>query len=323
MSKSKIKNPRSKTLRQRSGLSLLEVLISMGILLIGLSGVAAMFPAGQYYVMKAAIHDRGAAVGQAAINDLQVRGLLQVDEWQWVDTPEALPVVFDVYTNKQIPGFKRIRLPGLPRLSQTPGRAGGSASEYVFLSRDDIALEFPDDGDQPSRQIGFETDGTGTGLREFRGDYSWMFTVVPQPNTQTDKIKQMDRVLVSAAVFHKRRVRENSNDYEFIQDVQPAGGFGGGIVTFSASGNADRVEEAVQPGNWLMLIDQNNRFYRWYKVLSMWRNKNTGAFTLNVSGPDWAGAINPNATKAMLFTDVVAVYERSLPLERNNPWEWD
>ena len=43
----------------RSGISLTEVLIAMGLLTLGLLGVAAIFPVGGYYMQKATIADNG------------------------------------------------------------------------------------------------------------------------------------------------------------------------------------------------------------------------------------------------------------------------
>ncbi|MEX2167920.1 MAG: prepilin-type N-terminal cleavage/methylation domain-containing protein [Pirellulales bacterium] len=66
---------------RRRGISLTEVLISMGLLAIGLLGVAAMFPVGSYYLLKGEISDRGSAAAQAAFSDLVNRGMLQPEAW--------------------------------------------------------------------------------------------------------------------------------------------------------------------------------------------------------------------------------------------------
>jgi hypothetical protein len=74
----------------RPGISLLEVLISMFVLVIGLLGVAAMFPVGQSYVFKAAQYDRSATLGQAAFNEIRVRGMLRPDRDYWL-RPDSPP----------------------------------------------------------------------------------------------------------------------------------------------------------------------------------------------------------------------------------------
>src|SRR5262245_47698539 len=65
----------------RSGLSLTEVLIAMGILTIGLLSVAAVFPVGSFYMQKAEIADRGSAIAQSVMNDLVSRGMLNPRAW--------------------------------------------------------------------------------------------------------------------------------------------------------------------------------------------------------------------------------------------------
>ena len=60
----------------RRGLSLTEVLISMGILTLGLLGVASVFPVGSYYMQKAEISDKGSAIAQSVFSDLMARGML-------------------------------------------------------------------------------------------------------------------------------------------------------------------------------------------------------------------------------------------------------
>ncbi len=68
----------------RPGLSLLEVLISIGIITIGLLGTLAMFPVGAHKIGKANQYDRSTAVGQGAFHDIITRRLLRPDADAWV-----------------------------------------------------------------------------------------------------------------------------------------------------------------------------------------------------------------------------------------------
>src|SRR3990172_2603879 len=65
-----------------SGITLVEVLISMGILVIGLLSVMAMLPAGSKYMQQGEIADRGAAIAQAAFADLVTKGMLNPEAWR-------------------------------------------------------------------------------------------------------------------------------------------------------------------------------------------------------------------------------------------------
>ena len=72
--------------RHQRAITLVEVLISMGILTIGLLSVAALFPVGGYYMRQGEVQDRGAAVAKAAFADIVARGMLKPESWKmWRD----------------------------------------------------------------------------------------------------------------------------------------------------------------------------------------------------------------------------------------------
>jgi hypothetical protein len=67
----------------RRGISLLEVLISIGILSIGLLATLSLIPAGRTYMYKAAVDDRAAALIPAAFETINTRKLLRVGALSW------------------------------------------------------------------------------------------------------------------------------------------------------------------------------------------------------------------------------------------------
>src|SRR3954468_917079 len=67
--------------QSRLGISLTEVLIVMGIMTVGLLGVASVFPVGGWYMQKAEIADRGSAIAQSVMSDLIARGMLNPSAW--------------------------------------------------------------------------------------------------------------------------------------------------------------------------------------------------------------------------------------------------
>ena len=75
----------------RRGVTLLEVLISMGILLVGLLGAASLFPVGSYFMQRGDIADRGSQIAQQAFADLVTRGI-DPDEWQVWDNGAYRPM---------------------------------------------------------------------------------------------------------------------------------------------------------------------------------------------------------------------------------------
>jgi hypothetical protein len=72
----------------RRAISLTEVLIAMGILTVGLLGVASVFPVGGWYMQRAEIADRGSAIAQSVMSDLVARGMLNPGSW-FVMVPNA------------------------------------------------------------------------------------------------------------------------------------------------------------------------------------------------------------------------------------------
>ena len=71
------------------GISLLEVLISMFVLLFGLMGVAAIFPVGNHYAGRGEQFDRGASLAEAGFADLKARGMLKPEAWYYASKPNA------------------------------------------------------------------------------------------------------------------------------------------------------------------------------------------------------------------------------------------
>lgn len=79
--------------RLRRAITLTEVLISMGILTLGLLGVAALFPVGGFYMQKAEVADRGSAIAQSVMNDVMARGMLNPGAWfVMVPSPATTPI---------------------------------------------------------------------------------------------------------------------------------------------------------------------------------------------------------------------------------------
>ncbi|MFM8494861.1 MAG: hypothetical protein ACKOEM_04965, partial [Planctomycetia bacterium] len=71
--------------RVRAGISLLEVLISIGVLSIGLLSVLALIPAGRLYLKKAAVDDRAAVLVPNAYATMRTLGLFTVNSLSWTN----------------------------------------------------------------------------------------------------------------------------------------------------------------------------------------------------------------------------------------------
>jgi type II secretory pathway pseudopilin PulG len=67
----------------RCGISLLEVLISIGVLAVGLLSVLMIIPLGQITVAQADQADRAAACGRAVMRNMKIRRTLDYRYWYW------------------------------------------------------------------------------------------------------------------------------------------------------------------------------------------------------------------------------------------------
>lgn len=63
------------------GVTLMEVLFAILVLAVGLTGVAALLPAGMHHVSVANQYDRSAACGRAALREVEVRRMLWPQSW--------------------------------------------------------------------------------------------------------------------------------------------------------------------------------------------------------------------------------------------------
>jgi hypothetical protein len=131
--------------RPRSGLSLTEVLIAMGILTLGLLGVASIFPVAGFYMHKADLEDRGAAIARSVMNDVVTRGMHNPRAW-YVMTPPGVPAsATSLNQNWQFPNidgkYCPIRRAPQPPFSPIFSRPFAEAlSEGIRITSDPVML---------------------------------------------------------------------------------------------------------------------------------------------------------------------------------------
>lgn len=77
----------------RRGISLLEVLISMFILLVGLAGIASLLPAGRSEIIQGVKLDYATMIGRNAVRDLRAREMLNPENWTSINNMYNGPAV--------------------------------------------------------------------------------------------------------------------------------------------------------------------------------------------------------------------------------------
>jgi type II secretory pathway pseudopilin PulG len=131
-------------LRSRSGITLIEVLVSMGVLAVGVLGAASLMPLASYYQNEATNFDRGAAAAQAAIHDLQIKNYLSPRRWIFVDPANASTVPFSVEGITGLTGTPVGTAPG-PNANYNPNSAfviDPLGFSYVYALQDS-SVTFP------------------------------------------------------------------------------------------------------------------------------------------------------------------------------------
>lgn len=278
----------------------------MGLMTLGLLGVAAIFPVGGFYMQAGDISDRGGAIAQAALEDAIIQGHLNPANWVTIDVSAIATTTFNsmallekslpakiltpagaaisggsmpVYRNRVAGGAFVIDPIGMSRALEeattnswrvlagtgvdsrvarrfpasrginyrseswspwTAGAINGSdlnqqlwpvrriittvpsaavaiaqynrlapAATHAFSGSEDIALTLPDNGDEPAQGLWEQLPGGLAGVRQARGEYSWIISVSPSSFPARESLvatPDAHPYEVSAVVFHKRVV---------------------------------------------------------------------------------------------------------------------
>jgi type II secretory pathway pseudopilin PulG len=174
----------------RSGITLLEVLIAIGILSIGLASVVALVPAGHSQAARAVVLDRASLLAANVLADAATFGLLRTEG---VNNGTVRPLVIDSSTNPTIlpsgttGGLGAVGIYG----TNVPATAAPLAFRNSFLQlRDDIivtATAGPDD---------LPTNLVVDGVRGFEGRMSALLCLQARASGGPE--------WVSVVVFHRR-----------------------------------------------------------------------------------------------------------------------
>ncbi len=205
---------------QHSGVSLLEVMFSIGVVMIGLVGIGALIPLGGALARRGAVADAAAQMGANAAREFGARGMAIPNNWRWFDganfTTVTVPGTYfpqpgmsfcldpyfigqadpaganyanEVAARNQFP-LNIIYDPALlamPRItlpsSFTPnGVLAPTVAKQLFVGADDLTFDQPADRTLgPVQLFTFQNAAPANPLnRTSRGNISWMATIVPK-----------------------------------------------------------------------------------------------------------------------------------------------
>ncbi len=282
--------------RARRGMSLLEILISIGIVAVGLMGMAILLPMAGRQATQGLKEDRAAAVGRRAFREFMLRGYANRDVYwvfdgsqgpddnavlvpgrgicidplrcaQYIEANNSELVVGNVFFPPAT-----IMSPGNMQCVTVKARATSSGSMKwaqaldLCQSHDELTIEELDKDHSVAAKQKLVMDGSNALKRDDSQDFTWFATVTNAAGQQA---------LLSIVVVYKRdltfAVNASTGDqraaevrYAYNDTVAPSGG-----EVFIFGANADQLE--VKPGWWVMMVSStpHARQHRWYRVANV------------------------------------------------------
>lgn len=164
--------------RRPAGITLLEVLISIGILAIGLSSLVALMPAARLQAERAVVLDHAAVLAANALADAATSGLLRFDSLTVAPT-DTVPVIVDpVVSGSNIyfgaagtAALAQLKAAGVFATGTAPAAAAPAAVELVTRTADDPAVARPAVEEGPPR------NGFADGVRASAGRVSCLYCI--------------------------------------------------------------------------------------------------------------------------------------------------
>jgi prepilin-type N-terminal cleavage/methylation domain-containing protein len=277
----------------RRGITLIEVMISIGILAVGLTSVLSLIPAGKSEVSKAIVYDRASALAANALADAATFGLLKPGSLAWSGSTMA---VFDPAAGAAWPGAASLKRSGIFSGSTSAGLAAGNQAPVLKLiaqGRDDVSYNAPATDDAlPTNQ--FPTIGP----RAFQGRMSCVIAV-----TSTATLSPGRFATLSAIVFHNRDLSSGGA-------LTVSGSWDGSSAITAISLPSDRtLRDVVRPGT---VITTGTSFHQLAMAAI---DDSSGAVYVTFSGasPSSAGTVQ-------ILLDSVGLAEQTVMLEGPGPW---
>lgn len=336
-----------------SGVTLMEVLISIFILAVGLLGVAALLPVGGSEIAASVRADRTATVGAAAIREIQTRNFLQTVQWDLtVSPPTAVTMWFwrgSTYSwnPSQVPYLLIDPLgvaaagawsfpasapggcPTMPRLTLRRGPKGSlgpmdlTTARELFISKDDLLFDIPSDRRQRARVIyrqissgALSSNPSGYNPTNCRPEFegNYSWMIMVGPTLKMNPTSRTWQGWLSVIVFYKRNL--NLTESEIVMPVTSAAMTEEGgeiVVTLSDPDQA----ALLQPDRWVLLCTTSNGIplFQWQRIVAAARpNPTTNQWYVTVVGDARMGpSITPQ--RAILVEGVVGVFSRLVEVE--------
>ena len=308
----------------RRGITLMEVLISIGILAIGLTSVVSLVPAGQSQAARAVILDRAAAAVANGLHDAVTYGFTKPDAVNFDATPGAV-WVFDpvVHRNPPVGGTGQVypgavgawlKLTGVysqgaPTISAPPATVW-PITQLVGQGRDDIVLKAgPGADDAPLNVV------DANGVRMFNGRMTCLFAVARADNQSTAAPEAGDVAKLTVVAFHNRDQSDPTTG--FVDATYDSASASLTITGPIPTGRT--LKEIIRPG--AVIYDSKkvlatDQYQRWSQLMMASIDPAEGinrAFVTFTSPPPSDGAVR-------ILLDSVGMAEQMVVLEGPGPY---
>jgi len=277
----------------RGGFSLLEVLVACGILVIGLTSIAAILPAASSRLAEATAEDRAGTLAANAYAEAVARGLLSSDLFPASSSGTTCVVFGRVLTingtSTSIPGGKVALASGttvsgtvlFTRIDQARG----------FVLEDDLTYSIPTTGETPNNSF---LNG-GTGPREYKDGVCWGGMLTPTVLTGT--VGPGSVATLSLAVFKK------SGDMQSLTLTPTSGLYA--VVPADA-----QTRKKYAKGCSYLLVLPTGAAPTWQRINASWTTV-TGSTFLTFTGTQSF----PAGTPAIGFEGLLRLDERTIVLD--------
>jgi len=327
-----------------AGITIIEVLFSIGIIVTGLLGVAGLIMIAGSQMTQGLEADAMSNAGLNAIAEFETREMQNLDNMLWYnpntktfisvppDNIRGKSFCIDPYfiaqqsldknfkhishfpSNNPLYPMFRVTLHNmarpLSREMQLP------LSREIFIAKDDLAFSTPASGTELPEQQWIREGLDGPELkRANRAEYSWLATLTP---ARTDAVpEKTDHYLISVVVFKNRVVRGKippavdliQPEERFFTITFPSSGFGGGEVELFHI-NSDGVYP--KNGDWIMLsakLPGIEAFHSWYRITYIEEETHPGGGKhATLQGPDWR--YPGTLTQVTHIPSVIGVFEK-------------
>lgn len=245
---------------KRSGMSLLEVLVACGILVIGLASVAAMLPAAASRLSQAGAQDRAVTASEAAMVEVEARQLLSRDLF----TSGSAGLVFGFGTTDAASLTSLLSKPAGPGFSQRMDNdpAGDRRMYYV---EDEVEYD-TGGGTLPLNSF-------TNGVRRFRRGVCWGAIALPEPwGTGTSTL---NAARVSIAVFQKPGALQQFALTQVFPGTAPTSMF---QIPSGAGVDDPTRKQFLRPCSFVLAIPPSGSASpRWLSIVSSWPIWDPGA----------------------------------------------